>query len=45
MVVRSSFVEDADFVHFVGLWELNMACCREVTDAAFVNLRASACWT
>ena len=44
-VVRQSSVVDAHIVHFVGLWELNMACCREVTDAAFVNLRASACWT
>ena len=39
MVVRSSPVVDADFVHFVGLWELNMARCRAVTDAAFVHLR------
>ena len=39
MVVRSSPVVDADFVHFVGLWELNMSGCRAVTDAAFVHLR------
>ena len=37
--VRSTPVADADFVHFVGLWELNMARCRAVTDAAFVHLR------
>ena len=37
--VRLTPVVDADFVHFVGLWELNMACCRAVTDAAFVHLR------
>ena len=36
---RSSPVVDADFVHFVGLWELNMANCMAVTDAAFVHLR------
>ena len=36
---RSIPVVDADFVHFVGLWELNMAQCRAVTDAAFVHLR------
>ena len=33
-------VVDADFVHFVGLWELNMARCRAVTNAAFVHLRS-----
>ena len=38
-VVRRTPVMDADFVHFVGLWELNMACCVAVTDAAFVHLR------
>ena len=38
-VVRRTPVVDADFVHFVGLWELNMARCVEVTDAAFVHLR------
>ena len=38
-VVRRTPVVDADFVHFVGLWELNMTCCRAVTDAAFVHLR------
>ena len=32
-------VVDADFVHFVGLWELDMSYCRAVTDAAFVHLR------
>ena len=37
--VRSAPVVDADFVHFVGLRELNMAWCRDVTDAAFVHLR------
>ena len=36
---RVSPVVDTDFVHFVGLWELDMAYCREVTDAAFVHLR------
>ena len=36
---RRTPVVDADFVHFVGLWELNMARCVEVTDAAFVHLR------
>ena len=39
MYTRRSPVVDADFVHFVGLWELNMARCRAVTDAAFVHLR------
>ena len=29
-VVRQSSVVDADFVHFVGLWELNMSGCRAV---------------
>ena len=38
-VVRRTPVADADFVHFVGLWELNMARCTAVTDAAFVHLR------
>ena len=33
------YVEDADFVHFVGLWELDMSQCPAVTDAAFVHLR------
>ena len=36
---RHTPVVDADFVHFVGLWELNMHGCRAVTDAAFVHLR------
>ena len=36
---RSAPVDDADFVHFVGLWELDMCHCRAVTDAAFVHLR------
>ena len=30
---------DADYVHFEGLQELNMAGCEDVTDAAFVHLR------
>jgi hypothetical protein len=38
-VVRRTPVVDADFVHFVGLWELDMANCKAVTDAAFVHLR------
>ena len=36
---RRASVVDADFVHFVGLWELDMSCCTAVTDAAFVHLR------
>ena len=36
---RSAPVEDADFVHFEGLRELNMAGCADVTDAAFAHLR------
>ena len=36
---RTTSVVDADFVHFVGLQELNMALCRAVTDAAFVHLQ------
>ena len=36
---RRTPVVDADFVHFVGLWELDMSGCTEVTDAAFVHLR------
>jgi hypothetical protein len=36
---RHTLVVDADFVHFVGLWELNMRSCKAVTDAAFVHLR------
>ena len=36
---RHTPVVDADFVHFVGLWELNMSGCTAVTDAAFVHLR------
>ena len=39
VVLRHAPVVDADFVHFVGLWELSMAHCRAVTDAAFVHLR------
>ena len=35
---RRARVVDADFVHFVGLRELNMSWCFEVTDAAFVHL-------
>ena len=38
-LVRRAPVVDADFVHFVGLWELNMCGCTAVTDAAFVHLR------
>ena len=38
-VARRIPVVDADFVHFVGLRELNMSFCRAVTDAAFVHLR------
>jgi hypothetical protein len=37
--VRTAPVVDSDFVHFVGLWELNMMFCADVTDAAFVHLR------
>jgi hypothetical protein len=37
--VRKAPVYDADFVHFAGLRELNMAFCQDVTDAAFVHLR------
>ena len=37
--VRSARVYDADFVHFAGLRELNMAQCEDVTDAAFMHLR------
>ena len=36
---RRTSVVDADFVHFVGLWELKMSRCTAVTDAAFVHLR------
>ena len=36
---RHTPVVDSDFVHFVGLWELDMMRCTEVTDAAFVHLR------
>ncbi len=38
-VVRRMPVVDADFVHFAGLWELNISRCWAVTDAAFVHLR------
>ena len=38
-VVRRTPVVDADFVHFVGLWELNMHSCVAVTDAAFAHLQ------
>ena len=38
-VVRRAPVVDADFVHFVGLWELDMTRCTVVTDAALVHLR------
>ena len=37
--VRKARVYDADFVHFAGLRELNMARCADVTDAAFAHLR------
>ena len=36
---RRAPVVDADFAHFVGLWELNMTRCLNVTDAAFVHLQ------
>jgi hypothetical protein len=39
LAVRRTPVLDADFVHFAGLWELNMRFCKNVTDAAFVHLR------
>jgi hypothetical protein len=38
-IKRSAPVVDADFVHFEGLRELNMAGCTDVTDAAFAHLR------
>ena len=38
-VVRRTPVVDADFVHFEGLWELNMDTCMLVTDAALARLR------
>ena len=38
-MARRTPVVDADFVHFEGLWELDMSGCRAVTDAAFVHLR------
>ena len=38
-VVRSTPVADSDFVHFAGLWELDMTNCMAVTDAAFAHLR------
>ena len=38
-MVRRTPVVDGDFVHFVGLWELDMSLCSAVTDAAFVHLR------
>ena len=50
LIKRRTPVVNADFVHFVGLWELNMTACRAVTDAAFVHLRGicvldmSLCW-
>ena len=37
--LRHNPVVDADFVHFVGLRELDMTSCRAVTDAALVHLR------
>jgi hypothetical protein len=36
---RLTPVVDADFVHFEGLWELEISWCMAVTDAAFVHLR------
>ena len=36
---RHTSLEDADFVHFVGLWELNFSWNTAVTDAAFVHLQ------
>ncbi len=36
---RRELVQDADFVHFEGLWSLNMNLCYGVSDAAFVHLR------
>jgi hypothetical protein len=36
---RRTPVEDADFVHFVGLRRLNMTWCTSITDAAFVHLK------
>ena len=36
---REAPVYDADFVHFAGLRELNMAGCTDVTDAVFAHLR------
>ena len=36
---RAAPVVDADFVHFEGLRELCMVCCKDVTDAAFEHLR------
>ena len=45
---RRTPVVDADFVHFAGLWELDMRSSRAVTDAAFVHLRGirvlTMCW-
>jgi hypothetical protein len=38
-IKRSAPVVDADFVHFEGLRELDMAGCTDVTDAAFAHLR------
>ena len=49
-LVRRAPIVDADFVHFEGLWELNMTGCTAVTDAALVHLRGirvldmSDCW-
>ena len=36
---RTAPLVDADFVHFEGLWELNMSFCKDVTDAALAHLR------
>ena len=37
--LRRTPVVDVYFVHFEGLWELDMRWCKGVTDAAFVHLR------
>ena len=36
---RQAPLVDADFVHFEGLWELDVRGCTEITDAAFSRLR------
>ena len=37
--LRRTPVVDVYFVHFEGLWELDMRWCKGVTDAAFLHLR------